>query len=99
MLGDMVIGVLVVCMVTLCPGADSDGDEGCVRSKPVCDEWSQKFDADPMRALRCESVEGAKDIAMELGCRLRSKKVVEWGIFLLRHEVGLREVALKVCLL
>jgi hypothetical protein len=62
LLGDMVIGVLVVCMVILRPSVDSDGEEGCVRSKPVCEEWSQKFDADPMRALRCGSVGRVEDM-------------------------------------
>jgi hypothetical protein len=62
LLGDMVIGVLVVSMVTRGPEAGSGGDEECVRSKPVCEEWSQKFDADPMIALRWGSVGRVEDI-------------------------------------
>lgn len=44
-------------MVTLGPVVGSDGDDGCVRSNPVCEEWSQKLDGEPMTALRCCSVE------------------------------------------
>lgn len=37
--GEMVMELLVVVwMVTLGPGVGSDGDDGCVRSKPFCEE-------------------------------------------------------------
>jgi hypothetical protein len=62
LLEETVMGVLVVWMVTLGPGAVSDSEEGCVRSKPVCEEWSQKFDEEPMRALRCGSVGSVEDM-------------------------------------
>jgi hypothetical protein len=62
LLGETVMGVLVVWIVTLGPGAVSDGEEGWVRSKPVCEEWSQKFDEEPMRALRCGFVGSVEDM-------------------------------------
>lgn len=38
LLGEMVTGVLVVWMVILGPGAEEDGSDGWVRSKPVWEE-------------------------------------------------------------
>jgi hypothetical protein len=65
LLGEMVIGVCVVCMVSLGPGTVSDGEEGWVRSKPVSVEWSQKFEGEPMRALRWGSEGRVEDILTE----------------------------------
>jgi len=65
--GEMLIGVLVVCMVTFGPVVGSDGEAGCVRSNPVWEEWIQKSDAEPMMALRCGSVGTVE--AMLIGSR------------------------------
>lgn len=54
------MGLVVVWIVTLGPEVGSAGDDGCVRSNPVCEECSQKFDGEPMTALRCCSA-GAVD--------------------------------------
>lgn len=52
--GAKVMGEVVVRRVRLeLDGwVEAVGEDGCVRSKPVDDEWSQKFDAEPTRALR-----------------------------------------------
>ena len=39
-------------MVCFGPDNGSECVEGCVRSKPDCDECAQKFEAEPIKALR-----------------------------------------------
>ena len=46
------MGVFVVSIVTLGDTGGDSGVAGCVRSKPVLVEYSQKFDALPMTARR-----------------------------------------------
>lgn len=65
--GSMVVGAVVVCRVILgSVGEAPEGaerplaaplaeEEGRDRSKPVWEEWSQKFVLVPMKALRCGS--------------------------------------------
>jgi hypothetical protein len=53
--GAMVMGEVVVSIVKRGPGEGVEWCEGWVRSKPVREECSQKFDFEPMRALRCGS--------------------------------------------
>ena len=50
--GEIVISDVVVGIVTFGPVLGVLGSEGCVRSKPVCEECSQKFEGVPIRALR-----------------------------------------------
>ena len=42
------------------------GEEERERSKPVCEECSQKFDLDPFTALLCRSVGIVEDGAMAI---------------------------------
>jgi hypothetical protein len=39
-------------MVCLGPGDGIECVDGCVRSKPDCDECAQKFEGEPIKALR-----------------------------------------------
>lgn len=50
--GDIVMDDVVVDMVAFGPGEGAEGDDGCVRSNPSREEWSQKLEGVPMRALR-----------------------------------------------
>lgn len=59
----MVMGEVVVVSVSRGFGEEEEGEEGWVRSKPVCVECSQKFDFEPMRALRWGSGGMVEDMA------------------------------------
>lgn len=52
LLGEIVIGEVVVWRVIFGPETGVLGSVGCVRSKPSCEECSQKLDGEPIMALR-----------------------------------------------
>jgi hypothetical protein len=65
--GSTLIGDVVVFMDTVGPGTGSEGVGGCVRSKPCWEECSQKFEGDPMMALRCGPAGRVEDMFKVLG--------------------------------
>lgn len=68
--GEIVIGVVVVCRVILSSADRVEdpvfGEDRRVRSKPVCEECSQKFGLEPIMALRCGSVGNVEDESMAM---------------------------------
>lgn len=64
--GDIVMGVFGVWIVILGSLDEFEGEVGWVRSKPDWEEWSQKFEAVPIMALRWGIVGSVEDIVLVL---------------------------------
>ena len=60
--GSIVMGSVDVCMICVGPVTGDECTDGWVRLNPFLEECNQKFEGEPIKALRCGSVGIVEDM-------------------------------------